>query len=651
MKLSRNLLMLVTGVAAQVAQVSHQSAWATGFGGYGGYHPVVCPPPPPPPPACNPPPPPPPPPPPCPPPPPPPPPPPGCQPPPPPPPPEQPPQQPPNTPRPQPKPSVEWSVWPLIYLDVDFKDRLVNLTPGGYSVPDQEQGYKVVADNSITLDDYQSGFRLIQRRKLDLGVGAVLTLTLENVSRAAAGFGAYAGLAPVIGKYAVVDRYVARKEDVKRLPPMRFPQRASDLASWTARDSITYESSGGVLFVAGVGYFGAYAGLNAMATGTWATYVEKEDTGTAYVKITKRKLKSIGVSAGTIIANVGVKTFGESDDSFSYRFNLSSQDAINAFEAMLKGDTLPADKLAANSALTGVTHVTSEKTFTRGFLKTWYLGIPILANRNGAHGKLYILGNTIFRETGAETESHVGVYVNEVADTGFFNRGLRKMNNFFGSHEITRDVNGRTTVDYSGTYKWMYERDTIDAGQFQRQMNRLYRSTGIRRLLNLQAPNANLGYAKLEFETVLNRRAMDLLMNSAVTHSGAVARIAATAEQLRASYFRSDDDPDGLCRLFLIDFRDDERPSGRCVAFVQWVTNRAVRRMDEALARMYATKDRDPDGFSQAFAAFGAELLRNQFVFQSVLDATQDAAPAQMTYRVSGERVSFTEIPLTYVRQ
>ena len=81
----------------------------------------------------------------------------------------------------------------------------------------------------------------------------------------------------------------------------------------------------------------------------------------------------------TVISNINTGRFGSSDKAFSFIFDLSDEDALNAYKNMIRGDITEAQELVQNSDHQAVKQVMKSYSKTKGRISSFSVGIPVLA--------------------------------------------------------------------------------------------------------------------------------------------------------------------------------------------------------------------------------------------------------------------------------
>jgi hypothetical protein len=479
---------------------------------------------------------------------------------------------------------------PAFTLDVDDGDHFVNLS----EAPAASTGI-TVGPSRLTPNSGTAGYRYIQRRKLTLGLGPQFNFAWAHVPSV----GLSIALVPFFGRTVAMDRFVRSKEAALNLPSVPLPYRASDLAAWHDSDNITFAARGGVLFSIGANYgFNSLARVG-VAEGEWILYVEKQSATKAYVKITKKRINSLSLQYSSLITTLSVAHFGESDDNFSYQFDLRQPEAIQAYEHMLQGDLLPAQR-AESRGSPAVVHLASQSIVAKGLLRNYSFSLPFAFSAQSVVGQVYAFSDEVLYQDGAHSWVHYGVFARQSGTQGPLSRHLSRTSNFIAYHQVRRDRHGRAQLRYAGRFKWAYARDRVTPRRLDDKLEDLEEITGLENELRVSCQGLDLGYTDIAFAANIPQPAVDYLM----AHAG---------------------DPELFGHL-------DDAP-------LLPHARHAFNRMREALLEMQRTRDSSPRDFVNAFARFGRAMVRDDTTFQAVLYAAQ-RNPVRMTLVVQGENIA-----------
>ena len=414
----------------------------------------------------------------------------------------------------------------LFLLDFDKSQKLINETSDG---------------EHIVMDDYRSGFRLLQNVNAGLGVEVPLNYWVPG--------GVTVGLDLLAGKNASFDRFVQTRDEVAALGAPRIPKRAADLSVWSTGDNVLFLARGGIGFSAGMG-FTPVAGAAAyyFAEGDWYLYIEKTENNHVYLKVTSTKVHSLGVLANSIIVGLGADLFKETDKGFSYSYDLNDANARLAYEDALHGSLGPSDRMAASSE-GHVARVLTSKVASTGGMRNWYFGIPLLDVVGGRRGKVYSFDNTYNHEDGSRSMVTSGIYVDHKYSAGWLSDHAVYINDFFGNYVTHVSTSGETSTGYQGEYFWAFESSKTSAREVRKELASLAAKTGLRSILSIDLPKKkHLGYLNMKLSAELLQKATDALMDwASATPHAMVAMLTDSGQGRIENYFSANADTNRLC--------------------------------------------------------------------------------------------------------
>jgi hypothetical protein len=526
----------------------------------------------------------------------------------------------PTTP-PEKKVSIRFDLAPIGAGNGAFAGKMVNLN---------ETVQRSKSQIEIASSAPDAGFRKTENYHLDGGAGVGLGMYLDNVGPALSLLGAGAGLVPVGGGSLTSSRFIKNERDLGALAQLRIPTHASDLDAWALNDSVMYQARGGILFSVGVGYAGAGSNMGYLATGEWNTYVEKTGEKSAYVKITSSKLQGLDFSNGTIVASVGTSFFMNSDNAFSYDFDLTDKAASNAYEAMIHGSVKQAQELAAKRDGKVKLNLT-RKSKEKGRVNHLYFGLPILFNMSKHSGQIYNTSDTIFHEDGSKSHVEYGLYM-EGKDKNFIYRHKESSKTFTGITYENTDKTGKTIDGRFAKIVFAYENNHSGNKTISDAVADMIKSTGLRKQLSVKVTEpANVtGYTLVSLEAIIPEEATERLLRVGKFNFEA-------ASQRVNDYFVGQGDPDRLCDPEVI-----TNSVAACRDDVRYDTVKAFKDMSQSLQNMRKSSAKnDRKAFAKAYGKFGKAMLKNQFTFQTVQSMTS-STPLEITFTAEGQKISKT---------
>ena len=505
---------------------------------------------------------------------------------------------------------------------------------GGIFLLDFDRSHKVINqsrnNDRLVVDDFQNGFRLLQNTNAGIGIEVPIHYGLPG--------GVSVGLDLLSGTNLSFDRYVKNRDELARMSAPRVPTRATDLSEWTVGDNALVLTRGGVGFAVGVGLSPVFgAGAYYFAEGDWYLYVEKTENNHAYLKITNTKIHLFGVLAHGIIAGIGASHFNETDQGFSFNYDLNDEEARLAYEDAVHGSLGPSDRLTELGTGKVVRILTSQSS-SRGVMRRWYFGIPFFNTHGGSSGHIYGYSNTYFNQDGSNSIVNSGIYINHRYSAGWFSTHDRHFNDFYGSTFTNTAKTGEVTKGYAGQYLWAFESSSVSGAKLYNELGFLAAKTGIDAIRSIQVPQQRyLGYLNIKFSADVSQKTTESLMSWAHADTVTLSNVLKhSALENIENYFKGEkeeSDPDHLCRV------NSSMSLQDCKTQLMHVTSVASSQMATELRAMAETKDTDGNSFALHFGNFGAQMATNQFTFREVVGLTA-AAPMTMTLAIEGERVS-----------
>lgn len=502
----------------------------------------------------------------------------------------------------------------------------------------------------LQISAVDGGYAVQKRSSLQFGVGAKVSVHPIH-SGAANGVAGYIGILPIVGSDKLSERSAYSLKEAEEMKDLELdvPTAAQDVLAWRTGDRLTYSASGGVLFMAGIGYYALTVGTTYLAQGSWEYQVEKTSDDEAYVKVTKSKLNSLGLLAAAGIIEASTAGFQNVDDSFSFGLNLRSAQGAAALELLLQGDLTQAQSLADSYSISvggkstqgkvertyAVRRIENAHTLARGHISALKIGIPYLSWAKGSTDMIATrdVQNHI---DGSLSDYEFGVYL-ERTDARLFKAHESASLGFAAVDEVQTRADKSTARFENGTVAYSYWNNSTNSGELRRAIEHLVRRTGLKQELALDIPDSDdvdVRSARVDFELSLGAPATENLLRLASAKDSATL-LSKIALDFCATYFKRshsdlyygtdwssdhsdiDDppvnDPWGLCK-------DVNAPYYNCAGVLYEHTTTAVGVMVESAAAMSAARTAgDRKAFVAAYARFGKAMLENPFTFQTAL--------------------------------
>ncbi|HEY8278000.1 MAG TPA: hypothetical protein VIH99_00160 [Bdellovibrionota bacterium] len=529
---------------------------------------------------------------------------------------------------------LETEVLPAVYLDFTHGRQIINLTPAKNSwgpflslISSLTSGFE-----SLEYKNYRDGFKVIDNGSFEAGVGPSLQFTFKNATGLADKFWAQVGLIPLVGREIKTVRYARDEAAVTALKSMRWaPYHVADVMALSKGDQVSYASRGGILFFANSGAPAPGVSISVLAAGEFQTYVEKIDEDNVFVKISDVKVRSLGLQAGTIVSWMGATNFSRYTKSLSFLVNIRDREGAMAYEDLVRGNVVAAQKVAARSdAVRRWEKITSRQM---GSMSNFFIGIPAILNVKFNEGQINEFSLTQSLHEDVNLRATYGTYLKERKGTSFGKHRDRTEAFYGSSFHITNARGQETGKGILGQYVWNYSSDSTSPARLMNGMAEIAEKTGYRKLL-LRAPQQaeNLGFESLTFKATFGEEDLRAAMNNASSFS--LGRIQSKARQLlrayKAAYPKAGSEDCDQVRNNL---------GGACDQTLEQKTLGAAEEMYVALRTMKAALAAKNDRkFTDASARFGKAMMENQAAFKLAVLLAGEGVQAE--YVVEGRDVS-----------
>ncbi len=390
---------------------------------------------------------------------------------------------------------VSWHLFPMLYVGADYYNRLIDLAVQG-----EEPGSK--------------GFRYVQKRRLDVGAGVGVGLTLESVL----GFGAGVGVLPMVGRSVLSDRFIPTVKAAGAVRALRIPRTAKDFSTWSKSDKLAYTSRGGLVFAAGASYFGLNAGVAYMAQGEWSTIIEKTSDTSVTVRYLKSRLQALSMSAGLgygiTPVSVGLSAFGKQDSEFAYRFDLAKPQASIALDQALAGNLLVAQQHVAQGTAV-VTRVSEVETASSGSVRFMRLGLPLIVARNSVSGNMQSVSETRRFEDGSSASTWAWMDMDTVMTSGLASSNRAEVTHSMGAFQKSTDKDGKTDDTHIAEAIDLYEKDRIQNSEIKGFVNRVSARTGLQMIRSATQLRREGRFGRASLSLRIGHHAVHQLIESA----------------------------------------------------------------------------------------------------------------------------------------
>ena len=457
-----------------------------------------------------------------------------------------------------------------LYLDFDFGHQIVNLTP----FPETK---KTLRRPMMIVDDFRKGFSVARSFYPSIGIGIASTQVPVE-------------LVPLAGREVKTIRYARNLVIAKELSLLEpVPRQASALERWSAGDTLGYYSAGGLKFTAGI--YLASLGLSGsvQVKGEFYHHIAKVDHRHALIKISRGRIYSLSVSAGTNVVSLGVDMYDRIASSFSFMVDLRDSGGARAFSHLSRGDVAAVQKMIASEE-SGVVSWEDGRSSESGILGTAWFGLPILFNLSWSAGRIHDLSRTVYVADGGAERAHYSYFVDQ-KNLMFFGKNARQTETFYAAVVRSRDAKGKLAGrDTFAQYLWHFSDDIASDTGATSAVATLVAKLGPQ--FEVLFPRAgHLGYLSIKARVHIDRRHLNTMM-----------------KRTRAI------GPEKFAR-------------------------RGLTEMFDLLVLADAFNQRQEDkAFTSTMASFGRLMMRNASSLQMALALAGPGVPVDFT--VEGERIS-----------
>ncbi|RLA64666.1 MAG: hypothetical protein DRQ88_07295 [Epsilonproteobacteria bacterium] len=486
-------------------------------------------------------------------------------------------------------------------------------------------------DKPIELqDDSSVGYRVEDYFDLSIGAGVGVGLSWDNVSTAASLGGIGFSLVPTIGTKAKVVRYADSREEVDELPRRAYmPRHAQDVLDWKTGTIYDYSVSGGIRAGIGASYAGAVSvGISYAFKGEWKYYIEKQDDGFVFVKVTKGKLHEVSGSLNfAAITSLSVSKFRNVDDAWSFRVDLNYDEGQEIYERLIRGDLVPAEKAVEEGLGLYVTRVDHIKRVSVGRKLSAGVGVPIFISKKWSQGLIHTKAIQNLYEENERYDIDLGTF-----HQGSVYRRIGKQVNQQKSFVATRISGDDGYTDYSGQFTWKFSTTSAWMPRVTKELKKLYKLIGFHKNLSVIFPKEKIkGYVGAKFEIDFSEDATDALMRLQQNQKGFLTQM---GSMMHDSYFKKNKDSQDICKTRV------------CEKIWSKRIKRALTKAGKSLTNMMNfKKEGNHKGFVKSYANFAKHAFKNMFTLRAVLSSICE--PIRISYKLEGESFAFKKSNLS----
>ncbi|MEE2744713.1 MAG: hypothetical protein VYD54_12445 [Bdellovibrionota bacterium] len=482
---------------------------------------------------------------------------------------------------------------PLVYGGIGKFSRTVNLGNSEYGPSDN-----VLQKNN----DQNNSYKIAKSRGIGIGPGFGIGFAPGNWG--ILGGEVSFGIIPKIGGSVYTERVVPNKLAIRSLKNLSIPKNLQELDLWNVGDSMSYSAFGGINISGGVAStIFASAGLNYSAEGNWNVSLKKVGEDQLIAMITKGKSSSFGAGGGTTFTGLSTGIFKNRDKNFTFLFDFQEPEAVIAFKQMIRGKLTTAQELSLQSH-GGVKWIKRVTNLVKGGVIELSGGIPFLAKGVRSWGKMHTLSKTYEMEE-KKIISHMTVVSDEMKTSGVASSNKARLFHFFGNHQTYKSDTSKE--HFAGTFKWVYQNDRLKGKKLKNEIEKLIKKFGFANDLRIDIPEEKLGFVTASFEININQEGLENLLSKDIS-SFSKRALYRNIDQV----LLNEKDRKIFCKTktFL----------NTCKKILKRRSAKALRKAQKHLKRMkWLLNSYVPRKFTRELALFGREMMKNRFVFQSLL--------------------------------
>lgn len=436
-------------------------------------------------------------------------------------------------------------------------------------------------------------------------------------------------------------------EEADHVERIHHVPTAKEVLNWQREDTLSYESTGGIVAFAGAGFGPIGIGAAKVQESTFKTYIEREEGTRALVKISDMKERVKSEFLGVGFVSVGKSQTEESnskeenglDSIMSFSIDLKTDDGQKAYSDLVNGNVAAIQKMATERHPS--VRFQEKATLTQvGRFNNAFIGIPILLNETWSSGNIYEVSSVQDITAKTKMNAKYGIYMKEVK-TRALNRHSTELESFYGAATTVAKRNSKQapTKEKFGQYVLAMENDHAEPYKLSSAMKAITAKTGLNQVAMFNVPSFDdLGYMKVEMKVTMETAQTENIMRkiSQLRTPEALSNVAASVIN---EYFTTHDrDDHNACNKYA------GTVNAVCENEVTKETMLAVKDMHRAAIKM-ASVQQDDKAFVKAYADFGQAMLKNQFTFQTALRL---AGPGvNVAYKI--ESTSFSKVQYEFV--
>jgi hypothetical protein len=519
------------------------------------------------------------------------------------------------------------------YINYRWMNAIINKTP-----------VKADACPIIETDIYGSGFKVARQKSFYGSLGLSGSKWFPANSQWAS-----VGIGPVKDSFGIYFTDIDKLDELKEVKEKRLPDNYEELQNWKVADSAYWESQGGVSFYIGTGISPVEIGIFAVATGGWANYLQKTGPNKVYVEVSKKKIRSISLSAGlgipgipapirTPAPSIALEKSFENSKGFAYEFTLDNQLNIEAFERFMAGDATKAQELSKveNSGVAKISDMTDSRV---GIARSFGFAvpyIPILSFKASVeHAYDHVEEKSVWDE---DTMKDTGVYIKQ-RNSFIVGQQFKEARSFLGGR-ILKSNPGIESENHEseklyGNFKYSYQSNWGQERRLRKYISKVKAVTGLVQETCARVPTFkdSLGFNQVELELKLSDEYVRELIGFGHSEEKLLKKIKFMALQFQAA---SDASNSGkkLCQ-----YNENDKYDDNCTTSDSKKINHIFGNLEEYSLKMNKSLNTDRKEFAKNLAKFGEEVWKSPFVFKAFYEKGK-VCGQEFKYEISGQRLT-----------
>jgi hypothetical protein len=516
--------------------------------------------------------------------------------------------------------SQNFTLEPVISLNLDWGKQIINLTPGNTS------------SKKLTRGDYRKGFQVIDSHEIELGLGISASTEFVN-STGLAEVIPYAGLMPLAGRKMVAVRHASTRSQADAFGQMRrVPTTAEAFNKLKNGDSVTYMSSGGIVFWAGLSYYYAGLSLAAAAQGDFQVTLRKVGSDKMFVEVKDAKIRSFGIQKGVVIAGTETSAYYDNSTATSFVINYKNQTGLSMLRNAIAGNLAPAQAMAARKSDV-VKFAGEEKRSGDGTYHLSSVGVPYIFDFTATDAEYSDMSWKRSNLCGQKSNTQYGVYHETESNSVTDEVSDRDSQMFYGASYYNTDRSGRKIAEgYFGHLEISHENDVSTGESLNDAMKDLASRTGLHKqvILSLANSDDDLEYTSYKLRMHFSKANTSNLLARAKMSRSALNNL---ADKIVSAYTLGRD-TDDLCGVILGE--EGREPTQACYEALLSQTQRGLAKMVENLNDMRSAKNAREATI--AYSRFGEAMMTNRFTFK--IGTMFAGKGLRMQYLLQGSTIS-----------